>query len=168
MPNDAITQGQIKLLMEYNPETGTFTWKVRPRKGRVCPGDTAGTVRADGYVIIRISQVRYRAHRLAFLYMTGEWPPHEVDHIDGNPSNNSWENLRLATPCQNQQNQKLRKNNKSGYAGVSRRKDGKWQAHIKAQGRNIYLGMYPTAKDAGDAYNEAKQKVHTFCPQVRC
>lgn len=167
MRNDEVSQSDLKRLLRYDPETGVFTWLVKPWKGRVNVGDTAGTVRPDGYVIIRIAQRRYRAHRLAFLYMTGEMPPSEVDHIDGNRGNNAWLNLRPAEPFENQQNKSIRRDNKSGYAGVSRYRNGGWQAHIKLQGRNIYLGRFKTPEAARDAYNNAKSKMHTFAPEVR-
>ena len=133
-----ITQAQLKELLHYDPETGVFTWNVdRPHTKA---GSEAGYVRPDGYRRLSIFNRHVRAHRLAFFYMTGKWPEHEVDHIDGNPQNNRWCNLRVVNRQTNLQNQrKPRVDNGSGFLGVSlhTQKSGstRWRATIFRDGR---------------------------------
>lgn len=85
--NTTLTQHRLKELLHYEPETGVFTWKVDSRDGGRGhrSGDTAGTL-AQGYTVIRVGKVVYKAHRLAWLYVHGSFPEHEIDHVDGKPS----------------------------------------------------------------------------------
>lgn len=103
----------------------------------------------------------YQSHRLAWLWMTGEWPALQVDHKDTDRRNNRWSNLRLATRTENQWNANVRGDNTSGYKGVSRPKGRtKWQAHITLGGRRKYLGTFDTAEDANQAATAARQAAH--------
>lgn len=104
--------------LAYNPKTGKFTWlKVKyPRKRQA--GSKSGR-----HWVIGFRGVEYKAHRLAFLLMTGKWPQHYVDHIDRNPLNNKWSNLRDVTHSVNCRNRKLQWNNTSGQAGVQKHND---------------------------------------------
>src|SRR5215467_8628570 len=97
---------RVREVLDYDFETGRFTWRVK--RTRVTVGDLAGCLDAGRYKI-RISGRNYWAHRLAFLWMTGEWPQGEVDHKNGNPTDNRWSNLRDATRPQNQHNRGVRK-----------------------------------------------------------
>ena len=99
------------------------------------------------------------AHRLAWLYVHGVWPPHEVDHINGDRSDNRIANLRLATRQQNSENRHgAQSNSKTGLVGVSwHKRAGKWQAHIRVKGRTRYLGLFESTQDACMAYLQAKQ-----------
>jgi hypothetical protein len=142
-----LTQEKLKTLLTYNPDTGVFTRNVLPRNG--CK--KVGNIRKDGYVVLSINRKRYLAHRLAFLYMTGSFPE-EIDHIDGNPNNNRWVNLRVCTRSQNNMNK--------GVAGVYFHRSGKWLAQITNQGVHYYLGLYVNRNDAMARYQEAKQKLH--------
>jgi hypothetical protein len=127
----------------------------------------AGTI-LNGYVVIWVEGARYRAHRLAFLYQTGEWPKNLVDHIDGDPSNNRWANLREATSKENGQNKAVGVNNRSGYLGVGWHKTNrKWQASIKVSGRLKHLGYFDDPALAAAAYAKAKVNFHTFNPVNR-
>ena len=140
----SLTQARLKELLHYDPETGLLT-NVTERGGKKA-GATAGALRPNGYVQVCVDYSMYRAHRLAWLYMTGEFPPDDVDHINGVRNDNRWVNLRAATRGENMQNQRgPRSNSKSGLLGVSWSKQGKkWIAQIKvdkhanAQLRNIY------------------------------
>lgn len=139
-------------------ETGALTWMVS--RGPVKVGDIAGCVhktRADRpYWQIKIDQRLYPSHCIIWLWMTGSWPNHEIDHKDVDGTNNAWSNLRLATPRQNKANTKIRKNNTSGYRGVTFDKSrGKWQAKISHFGKTINLGRFGAKEDAVSAYEAA-------------
>lgn len=148
-------------MLVYDAMSGVFTWSVRPAKYKRA-GDVAGGLRADGYERIKILGRNYLAHRLAWLYMTGEWPEHHIDHINGVRSDNSWRNLRNATPVQNSQNQRrAHANNKSGFFGVCKAQ-GKWQAQIKVDGKSKYLGLFVSPEQANAAYLAAKAIHHEY------
>lgn len=153
---------RIKDAVDYEPETGVVTWK-RPR-GRVLPGTTAGTPDGGGYLMIRIDKVGIRLHKLAWYYTYGEYPHFQIDHKDGDRTNNAIGNLRRASQSENNQNQRVgRGTNRNGYLGVYRRKDtGLYSAQIKLDGCNHRLGCFPTAEDARDAYLSAKKRLHPF------
>jgi len=163
----SMNQKKLKRMLSYDPETGLFTWR---NSARSCfGGKVAGVHRPDGYIQVRVDWRLYYAHRLAWLYMNGEFPKGHVDHINGVRSDNSASNLRVAgSQRQNAQNQKLRADNKSGHMGVSWRKDcGKWRARIKHRGGEVFLGHFDDAREAGQAYAKAKAKLHTFNPTIR-
>ena len=88
-----ITQKHLKEILDYNTETGIWTWRVNQAR-RIKIGQRAGTIISDGHRHIGISGKFYKAHRLAWLYMTGEFPKDEIDHINGVPDDNRWCNLR--------------------------------------------------------------------------
>lgn len=139
-----ITQTELKDNLEYNAESGVFVWKRS--KGRTTyKGKEAGWTQKNAkgnqhYRSIEINGKCYKAHRLAFLYMTGSMPDSTVDHIDGNGLNNAWVNLRDVPQSENQKNRPLQSNNKSGVVGVSFDKSkNKWAASIKADGKNKKL-----------------------------
>lgn len=98
-----LTQEYLKSILHYSPETGLFTWLVK-LSNRVKIGMLAGTVRNNGYFKININGQLYYSHRLAWLYVTGEWPKDRIDHKDNNGLNNKWINLREATASQNNKN----------------------------------------------------------------
>lgn len=113
--------------------------------------------------MIGIEGVGYLAHRLAWLYMTGEWPPAgvEVDHVDTNPNNNKWCNLRLLTHSENGFNRGANRNNKTGLKGVHfHKKANKWVAQIVVNGENVYLGLFDSAEVAKIAYDAAARLYH--------
>jgi HNH endonuclease/AP2 domain len=162
-----ITADWIKNVLEYNPETGFFFWKQRfGRRG--VPGKRAGTIDFNGYMVVTINGKRFKGHRLAWLVMTGNWPVLAVDHINGDRSDNRFENLREANCSENQHNRRLQRNNKSGYQGVAWDSHaGKWRAGIRADGRGINLGGYDTPQEAHTAYLRAKAQLHPFNPVPR-
>lgn len=156
-----LTAGRLRELLDYDPDTGVFTWKIS-RRGRVKAGDVAGALRHDGYIQIGIDGRLHQAHRLAWLYVTGESPPSEIDHISCVRTDNRIANLRLATRSENQQNQsKAQKRNKTGFLGVSPHQ-GKFQAQIKVDGKVRTIGRFPTPEAAHAAYLEAKRQLHPF------
>jgi HNH endonuclease len=138
---------RLQELLHYDPENGLFTWRVTRKK---CPiGKRAGTQRKDGYRLICIDGVSYLEGRLAWLYMTGEWPAHEVDHRNLDPSDTAWDNLRAATRGQNECNKPLRSSNCSGCKGVRRanQKSG-YEAYLCRNNKHITLGTHPTVEAA--------------------
>lgn len=157
---ERIDQKRLKELLSYDAENGTLTW-LKPTGRRVKPGDRVNGVDGMGYLRCMINGVSYRAHQLAWLYMTGELPG-AIDHINRVPSDNRICNLRLATKAQNAQNMFRAKQNKSGHKGVSWNKQfGKWNAKIGVNNRGISLGLFDRIEDAVTAYANAASKYHT-------
>jgi len=154
---DDLTQKDLKNALHYDPDTGFFTWRMSKRG--VIYGSVAGSLTDRGYVRITLDGKTYKAHRLAWLYMSGAWPVDQIDHIDAVRTNNKWENLRSATNQENHSNSPKRKNNKSGYKGVSwSRRDQNWFSTIMVNYKSIYLGSYASAEEAHAAYTEASAK----------
>ena len=162
MASKIITQEYLRQILHYDPETGIFTWlKTMPPRAR--KGAVAGHVAKNGRPIIGLHQKCYYSYRLAWLWMTGEWPIQDIDHKDGNPSNNRFSNLRLCTMSQNQQNRrKACGDTHSGLLGVYPQAYGSWYARIKTNGKLIHLGTYITKEEAHAAYVKAKRKYHEF------
>jgi len=148
-----VSQDQLKQLVHYDPETGIFTWLVNRQPG-IRIGDVAGTLRDDGYIRIQVAGERKYASHWAWLYMTGEYPPYEVDHEDRNRSNNSWRNLRSATKSLNCANRPKRVR-ESGLLRGTTRNGGKFTAQIRVRGEHRYLGTYDTEEEAHAAYAKA-------------
>jgi HNH endonuclease len=145
----------IRQVLEYDPDTGIFTWKVRVST-HVHAGDVAGyTDPKRGYVQIGLGGCVYLAHRLAWLYMTGESPSLEIDHRNGVRHDNRWANLRLATSAQNKQNRRMAR-------GATPFR-GRWKAQI-GLGNKVtkHLGMFDTEEEAHQAYLAAKAEMHPF------
>lgn len=150
-----LTQEKLHELLDYDPATGKFTWRIRVAM-RVHAGDMAGHQHAKGYVNIKVMKRFYPAHRLAWFHVYGVWPPNEVDHINGVRSDNRIANLRLATESENQANRKLDRNNTSGVKGVTWNKScKKWQAQIKVHRVTRYLGVFEDKASAAQAYKAA-------------
>ena len=166
MKSRRITQDELKDLVLYDEVSGFFYWKSRAESlfsdskkysaSRICAswnkknaGKQFGIVDSrTGYVIITINGVAHTAHRLAFLYMTGE-SPEQVDHIDHVRTNNAWENLRSANHQINARNCPLYSNNSSGVAGVNYHKGfRKWMARIVGDGKRLSLGFFENKEDA--------------------
>jgi len=149
---------RLRDLLIYNPETGEWIWKVK--RNRMPAGSRAGTDSGDGYVNISVDGTVYRSHRLAWLYMTGEWPRSQIDHEDTNRANCKWSNLRLSTQSQNIANAKIYSNNSSGHKGVGwDKRIYKWRAYIMKNGKNYHLGVFDHVADAIAAYQRAAIKM---------
>lgn len=151
-----LTQKRLREVLSYNPSTGVFTW-VRPTSRRVKVGDEAGRLHLLKNVReICIDYQLFFAHRLAVLYMIGRWPKKDVDHINGDSSDNRWSNLREALHAQNRANSKKYITNTSGFKGVywhSKREH--WCASICVRGKPKYLGSFNDPKLAHMAYVRA-------------
>lgn len=166
--HSTLTIDRLKELLHYDPETGLFTWLVERLCGKgnltVKPGDVAGCLSPQGYILLRIEGRNYLANRLAWFYMNGEWPKFEIDHDDRDSTNNKWKNLRDVTHLVNMQNQPpVRKDgNLVGVAFNKRR--GKWMAYINAGKKRTYLGAdFATKEDACKARMQAKSVFHPYC-----
>ena len=156
-----MTQEELKRLLSYNEKSGVFTWNIA--RGNRSAGSIAGNVTWSGYVEIKINKKVHYAHRLAWLYMTGNYPKQHTDHVDGNRSNNEFSNLREATNGENSQNIRVvTKKNTSGFLGVQRSLK-KWKATISVNKRKIHIGTFDSPEGAYAAYVEAKRKNHSFC-----
>jgi len=157
-----MTQDELKARLHYDPETGVFTWLPNPLRGpqwhAVFEGKAAGCVMDTGYVRIRIDDKGHRAHRLAWLYMYGHLPE-EIDHIDGDKTNNAISNLRSVSHSQNLRNTKKNTRNTTGIVGVTyRAKQGKWLAYITVNRKRIHGGIFGTMEEAVEARKELEQK----------
>jgi hypothetical protein len=148
-----ITQSELKELLEYDPNTGIFTWKVNRGTARI--GNNIKCVDNKGYIVVRINSKNYNIHRLAFLYMTGEWPKEQVDHISGDRSDNRWSNLRDVSCRDNACNQHTHRNGR--LPGCYWHKGNrKWRAQISINGIIRCLGYFTTEEEANHAYLKAK------------
>lgn len=153
-----ITAEELRRILDYDPETGIFRWKQKICK-KVTIGAIAGHVdRIWGYRRIRIKNRYYRASRLAFLYIYERWPI-EIDHINHQQDDDRIVNLREATRLENCRNMRGHVDNKSGFKGVTQKRN-KWRSTIRADGRQVYLGVYGTKEEAYAAYCEASKKYH--------
>jgi len=161
-----LTQDRLKELLQYNPDTGVFTWKRRDVKwftdghframtnckkwNTKNAGEKAGFCCSTwGYILISVLKKKYRAHHLVFLYQNGNLPKGQVDHINHDRSDNRWVNLREVTHRENSLNQTCRATNKSGFTGVSfNKKREKWYSSIMVSGKTINLGQFTSKDDA--------------------
>ena len=162
---DMITQARLHELLHYDPETGLFTWinKSSPYANAVKIGGAAGSPMSTGYIVIRVDREQHLAHRLAYLYMEGEFPPRhmDVDHKDTIPSNNRWDNLRLATRSKNKFNSNGNSNNKSGVKGVSyNKRHNYWVAQTTLNGKHITIGIFYDKDKAIHARQEWAKEHH--------
>lgn len=158
--SDILTATFVRALLLYDPLTGDFF--KRSKKGKLV--QIALAVDKFGRRQIVFGTKHYKAHRVAWLYMTGELPANHVDHIDGDASNNAFTNLRLATNKENMQNRKGHTvANKLGFLGVCPNgQNGKFTAQITVQGKKLHLGTFDTPEEAHEAYLDAKRKFHPF------
>lgn len=156
---NSLTLERLKHLLHYDPLTGVFT-NIAPRK-KIRVGERSGTSESGRWVIT-IDRRHYPAARLAWFYMTGEWPPAQVDHKDRNPANDVWTNLRLATNKQNQENRSLDRRNKSGIKGVHwQSRIQRWIAQIRHDGKTLHLGCFAQLADAASARADAESRLFT-------
>lgn len=180
-----ITAEYVRQLLDYNPHTGLLIWKRRTpcifvssanwtaelkceAFNLTTAGRAAGCLSKEGYLQIKFGGRQYRAHRLIWLMVFGEFPKEEIDHINGVRDDNALSNLRLANRSGNMQNKAKASNNTSGYTGVSWSKQrNKWKVAIGYLGRKISLGRFDRIEDAARAYLDAKKKLHRFQPEPR-
>lgn len=159
-----ITLQRLKELVHYEPMTGVFTRIALVPKSKAKLGPIQGYAKKEGHLKACIDGHEYYLARLAYFYMTGVWGD-IIDHIDGNPQNNKWSNLRNTSKLGNVHNQvKAHHHNKSGLLGAHWRADkGKYESSITTCGKKTRLGYFATAEEAHEAYKEAKRVLHTTC-----
>ena len=154
-PAPPLTGERARELLDYDARTGILRWRVN-RGGKARANSIAGRRTDHGHVQVGIDGRPYYAHRVIFLMVTGAWPKHEVDHVNGIAWDNRWTNLRDATHIQNTHNRRIQRNNKSGYSGVSfHKRSQKWQASIRVNGRDLSLGLHAAPELAAAAYARA-------------
>ena len=167
-PHSTLTQKRLKELLNYDPETGVFTRRIQSGKWKA--SQIAGTIGKIGLgdkrrIIINLLYKRFYAHRLAWLYVFGEWPSESIDHINGDSLDNRINNLRSishAINCENRHTAQV--NNKSGFLGVYWRKNRHvWIAKITIKRRSIHVGSFQTPEEAHAAYLKAKRELHSGC-----
>lgn len=161
-----VTQQRLKSELEYNEETGHFIWRRGRNKGK-----RAGSPIKNGYRTIRIGGRRgtfFYEHRLAFLYVSGNWPPADVDHINRDRADNRFCNLRLATRSQNNIARPPQLNNTSGISGVAFNIGcKKWVAYLDSNYGRKHLGVFLTKEEAIKArLNAAKNLYGAFAPEA--
>ena len=157
---------RLKQLLDYDSETGLFKWRTG-RKG-AAKDARVGSIRPDGYQVIRLDARQYRAQRLAMFYANGVWPTGDVDHINGDKLDNRLCNLRDVPTLQNQHNKfSAQSNGQIGIRGVKDSSHGTFVASISAHGHEYYLGSYATPEEASNAYLTAKSILHPSAPIPR-
>ena len=159
-----LTAARLRELLSYDPETGVFIRSSNSRRAK--KGDMAGWVNALGYRAVSIQSRTYLCHRLAWLYVTGQWPCGVIDHINGDPGDNRWRNLRDVAHRTNIENQRVaaRSNKSTGLLGATLHKaSGLYQAQLKTHGKRLGLGYFKTPEEAHAAYLEAKRRLHAGC-----
>ncbi len=150
-----LTLDRLREVLHYDPETGIWTWLVT-LSSRNPAGNLACKTKHDtGYHRVSIDGHRYKAHRLAWLYMTGEWPKNQIDHKNIIRHDNRWENLREANQQQNSANM-IRGTSNSGLKGVFKKKN-RYLAHITVNYKSIYLGTFQSKEEAAEAYRAAAE-----------
>lgn len=150
---------RLKKLLSYEPHTGIFRWIAAPSK--VCHSDfvgrIAGTKSRRGYVVIRVDGGFYKAHRLAWFYVTGAWPKEDIDHKNSDKGDNRFQNLREATRQENNRSKPPQRNSRSGVTGIGwRKRERKWLARITVDKKHRYLGLFHDKQAAIRARRDAE------------
>lgn len=165
--------GVLNEILMYDTVDGKLYWKKRSLNyfkntrsmatwnGRYAGTEACGCVKKDGYKWGKIFDVAVSAHRVVWKLKYGFLPDFDIDHINKDKLDNRIENLRISTYSENSYNKNKLSNNTSGYKGVDFNKSsGAWSSRISIDGIRYHLGLYSTAKEAGDAYDRASMKYH--------
>ena len=148
-----LTQQLLQRLVYYDPETGAFKSTKEGSKGGRKEGEVISTLDSNGYIRFRVQGKKYLGHRLAWLYMKGEFPSMLIDHKNHNKADNRWTNLREATPMSNSQNRKK---------PCVDTHHGKFRARLCSNYKEHHVGYFDTYEEAASAYYAAKQQHHFF------
>lgn len=148
-----MTQERLKELLDYDPETGAFRWRVANSRA-VKVGQVAGCIKSDGYAGITVDGRRYMAHRIAWFYVYGQFPKHYIDHKNHIRSDNRLYNLREATPSESAAHRGCWRNGLKGC-----HLNGRWQARIRKNSKHIHLGYFDTEQEAHEAYMKAAKEL---------
>ena len=163
MSSRNLTFERLKEVLDYDQLTGVFTWKVT--RGTIKKGQLANGKDRRGYVIISIDGSKYKAHRLAWLYINGVWPESGLDHINRVKDDNRLVNLREAEQSLNNKNASVRHNHPTGISGVKKsRNSDSWKASIKVDGVRINLGRFSDLFEAICARKSAEIKYGFYIP----
>jgi hypothetical protein len=154
---NCLTADRLRELLTYHHNTGVFVWIQRDKKRRPRARASAGWIDRKGYILIEIDRTVYRAHALAWFYVYGVWPTGQLDHKNMDQSDNRIENLRECNTQQNCSGRALRKDNVTGFKGVSPL-GNKWRARIRVNYKGIDLGIFDDVRDAAEAYDAAAVK----------
>jgi hypothetical protein len=151
-----LTADYVREILAYDPDTGELTWRATKSGRRSKTAGTAGVWGNHGKRrrTITIDGVIYKAHRVIWLWMTGEWPERDIDHEDRDSLNNRWKNLRLGTKVLNSRNRSMSRNNTSGTTGVffdKAKKTNPWRVEVWS----TYIGVFPTKTAASKAARAA-------------
>ena len=162
MPNNNLpTAEQLRSKIAYNPETGALVWKIARNSNLI--GTESRSLDKSGYVQVHVLKRTLKGHRLAWLLHFGEWPNHDIDHINGDRADNRIENLRQVLNAVNCQNKRSPlPSNKLGILGVSWQK-GAYRAAVTINRKQHHLGRFATAEQAHAAYVAAKRLLHPGC-----
>ncbi len=155
-----LTADRLRAVLHYDPGSGALSWKRKSSaNSRVKVGSSAGCWEPTGYLRVWIDGKRYVAHRLVWLYVTDEWPVAMIDHIDGDPTNNRWGNLRAATNSENKANGKTYRKRSGLPKGVKWNGD-RYGAQIVHNYKHYHLGSFDSLDDASAAYASAAKRLH--------
>ncbi len=152
-----LSSARLRELLNYNPLTGEFRWA--PSTNKRFRGKPAGSINNHGYHRIQIDKREYVAHRLAWLFVHGEWPIEEIDHVNGDRKDNRLENLRQATRAENQRNSANWRRSSAGLRGVQR-VNKKYHAHIQCDGKQSHIGSFASPEAAHAAYYAEASRLH--------
>ena len=154
----------IKTYLDYDPNTGVMVWvNVSPyhrEKNGSVAGCTTPNRHGKSYHVISLNGRKHKRSRLAFAWMTGRWPVHQIDHINGDSTDDRWENLREATPTQNAWNHHRRSKKSTLPMGVRSNPSGRFSARIAVNKRMVQVGTFDTPEQAGAAYLEARRQYY--------
>ena len=153
---------RVREALDYNPDTGVFTWKIFLRNNSIKPGFIASSRNGfKGYRCLHLDGQSYLCHRLAWYYVHGVWPKVQIDHINRDRSDNRISNLREATRSQNIKNTSPIRKSKSGIKGIWWRPErGRWIVKFRMNGKPKQFGSFSTREEALAAYKVAAAKYH--------